>query len=153
MEEGIKVKGLIEITHTRDGKVIDKRKVENIITSAGKAQLALLAGDATAVPFTYLEVGIGTTAAAVTDTALESAITDSGLERAAATVSRVTTNVANDTLQLLKSWSVTGTKAITEAGAFNAASTGTLLGHQVFAAVNVVSGDTFALTYKFVFAV
>ena len=99
--------------------------------------------------FTYLAVGIGTTAADAADTALESEIVDSGLERAAATCSRVTTDVTNDTAQLLKSWSVTGTKAVTEAGALNAASTGTLLGRQVFSAINVVSGDTLQITYKF----
>lgn len=122
----------------------------NLITSAGKAGVASrINGDGALAAFTYLAVGIGTTAADAADTALESEIVDSGLERAAATCSRVTTDVTNDTAQLLKAWTVSGTKAVTEAGALSAASTGTLLGRQVFSAINVVSGDTFQVTYKF----
>jgi hypothetical protein len=48
-----------------------------------------------------------------------------------------------------KTWNVTGTKAVTEAGAFNAASVGTMLGRQTFSAVNVANGDTLQVIYKF----
>ena len=153
MNDTIKLNGQIEINLIRDGKIVDTRKIKNIITNAGKAEAINLLGNVSSpVSFTYLAVGIGTTAAAATDTALESEIVDSGLERAAATVTRVTTTTANDTLQLVKSWTVSGTKAVTEAGILNDASAGTLLGHQVFSAINVVSGDTLALTYKVILA-
>jgi hypothetical protein len=152
MKDSIKIKGQIEITLTREGTVIEKRVVDNVITTAGMAQIALLAGDASAVPFTYLQLGIGTTAANAADTTLESPITDTGLERAAATVSRVTTTNTNDTLQLLKAWTATGAKAVTECGAFNDATTGTLLGRQVFSAINTASGDGLTVTYKFKFS-
>jgi hypothetical protein len=56
--------------------------------------------------------------------------------------------VTNDTAQLDKTWSVSGTKAVTECGIFNDASAGTLLGRQVFTAVNVVSGDSLQVIYK-----
>lgn len=146
-----KIIGLIAIeVKDRNGVVKERREIKNLITSAGKAGLAgLLCGDGSLSAFTYLAVGIGTTAANAADTTLESEITTSGLGRAAATISRVTTAVTNDTAQLVKSWAVTGTKAITEIGALNAASTGILLGRQVFAAVNVADGDTFQATYKF----
>jgi hypothetical protein len=152
MKDEVKMKGTIEVIQTRNGKEIERRLIENTITKTGMAQMALLAGDAAAVPFTYLEVGIGTTGATADDTALESAITDTGLERAAATVSRVTTTNTNDTLQLLKTWTSTGAKAVTECGAFNAASTGTMLGRQVFSAINVANGDGLTVTYKFKFS-
>jgi hypothetical protein len=45
--------------------------IKNGVTNAGFAQLALLAGDATAVPFTYLAVGTSSTAFAATQTALQ----------------------------------------------------------------------------------
>lgn len=126
------------------------KTLANLVTTAGKAAVAaLINGSGAGAAFTYLAVGVGTTAADAADTALESEITDSGLARAAATCSRVTTDVTNDTAQLVKSWSVSGTKAITEAGALNADAAGTLLGRQVFSAINVVSGDTFQITYKF----
>lgn len=151
--DSIKIKGIIEIEQLRNGEVIAKRKIKNVITNAGKAEVANLVGSVSGEsPFTYLGVGIGTTAAAAADTALESEIVDSGLERAAATVTRQTTTVANDTLQLVKSWSSTGAKAVTECGALNAASVGILLGRQVFSAINVVSGDAIQVTYKFIFA-
>lgn len=153
MKDALKVKGEFELRLYRRGILIDERILRNTVTNTGLAEVANLVGDESSpTAFTYLAVGTGTTAAAATDTALESEITDSGLERAAATVSRVTTTVTNDTLQLLKSWTATGSKAVTECGAFNDPSAGIMLGHQVFAAINVTSGDTLQLTYKFAFA-
>jgi hypothetical protein len=153
MQEGITITGLIELELVRNGKVIDKRTVKNLITSAGKAEVANLVGNvSTPAAFTYLAVGTGTTSPVAGNTALEAEISDSGLQRAAATVTRQTTNVANDTLQLVKVWSATGTKAITEIGALNAGASGVLLGRQVFSAVNVESGDSFTATYKFIFS-
>ena len=153
MNDTIKINGLIKLELTRDGKVIESREIKNTITNTGKAEAINLLGNVSSpTAFTYLAVGIGTTAADATDIALESEIVDSGLERAAATVTRQQTTVANDTLQLVKSWTVTGTKAVTEAGILNDASTGILLGRQVFSAINVVAGDTLALTYKVVLA-
>jgi len=153
MKEGLKIKGLIKITQIRDGKVIDEREIKNVITNAGLAEVANLCGNVSSPAyFTYLAVGIGTTAAAATDTTLQSEITDSGLERASATVTRQTTNVSNDTLQLVKLWTATGVKAVTECGAFNDASSGEMLGHQVFSAINTAANDTIQVTYKFIFA-
>lgn len=149
MKDSFKLKGSFEIAVLRNGTIIEQRKVKNLITNAGMAEVANLMGNVSSpTAFTYLAVGTGATAAAATDTTLQTEITDSGLARAAATMSRVTTSVANDTVQLVKSWTVSGTKAITECGILNAASVGTLLSRQVFSAVNVVSGDTFQVTYK-----
>jgi hypothetical protein len=153
MNDSLKIKGVIEFRiRDKDGNIKDEWTVENLITSAGKAQLALLAGDASATPFTYLELGISSTAVAVGQTALQSAIVDSGLERAAATVSRVTTNVANDTLQLYKLWTATGSKTIEEIGIFNAASAGVMLGRALTTSKILVSEDSFEATYKVIFA-
>lgn len=128
----------------------DKRVVKNLVTSAGKAGVASrINGAGSEAAFTYLAVGTGTNAAADGDTTLQTEITDSGLARAAATCTRETITVTNDTATLDKTFSVTGTKAVTEAGALNASSSGVLLGRQVFSAINVVSGDTLQITYKF----
>ncbi len=126
------------------------KTLANLIPTAGKAGVASrINGDGAEAAFTYLAVGTGAVAADAADTALGGEIVDSGLARAAATCSRVQTDTANDIAQLLKSWSVSGTKAVTECGAFNAASDGTMLGRQVFSAINVISGDTLQITYKF----
>lgn len=124
--------------------------LKNLITTVGKAGIASrINGDGGEAAFTYIAVGTGTGAAAAGNTTLGTEITDSGLARGSAAVSRVTTATANDTAQLVKLWNVSGTKAITEVGAFNAASSGVLLGRQVFSAVNVVNGDILQITYKF----
>jgi hypothetical protein len=78
----------------------------------------------------------------------DSPFSDSGLERAAGTTSRVTTDVTNDTAQVTKTFSVSGSTAVTEAGLLDSASTGILLARQVFSAINVISGDTLAITWK-----
>lgn len=124
--------------------------ISNLITNAGAAGVASrINGAGSEDPFTYIAVGTGNTAAAVGNTALEAEISDSGLSRASATASRVTTDVTNDTAQLVHSFSVTGTKAVTESGVLNAASSGVLLARQVFSAINVVNTDTLQITWKF----
>lgn len=136
----------------RFGEVREAWVTNNLITSAGKAQIALLAGDASAIPFTYLAVGTSSTAPAVGNTTLGAEIVDSGFERAAATVSRVTTTVTNDTLQLLKAWTATGSKTIEEIGIFNAASSGTMLGRSLTTTRAFTTGETYTATYKVIFA-
>lgn len=126
-------------------------RVGNLITNAGMAAVAAQINGSTTFPvFQYIGVGTGTAAAAATGTALTAEILDSGLARGTATVSRVTTDVTNDTAQGVLSFSVTGTKAVTESGLFNHIGTavGTMLAWQVFSAINVVNGDTLQITWK-----
>lgn len=131
------------------GNYRNSLNISNLITNAGMAGVASrINGDGAEAAFTYIAVGTGTTAANAADTTLQTETTTSGLARAAATVSRVTTDVANDTAQMLKSFSVTGTVAVTESGVFNASSAGVMLARQVFTAINVVNGDTLQVTWK-----
>jgi hypothetical protein len=132
------------------GAYADKKVISNLITSAGKAGVASrINGSGGEAAFTYIAVGIGTTAANVADTTLESEITDSGLQRAAATASRVTVDVTNDGARLVLTFTVSGTKAVTESGVLNAGASGVLLARQVFSAINVVSGDSLQVTWTF----
>lgn len=150
MKDALKLTGHINIKHIRDGEVIDERDIHNLITTAGKALLAgLLCGSGSPAAVTYLALGTGTTPAAAGDTALEAEIVDSGLERAAATVTLTTTSTTNDTASLAKTWTASGAKAVTELGALNDATTGTLLGRRVFSAVNMASTDQLQVTYTF----
>lgn len=135
-----------------EGSLKDSWDVRNVVTSAGKAQLALLAGDAAAVPFTYIAVGTSSSTPSSADIALGAEITDSGLQRAAGTVSRTTTSVTNDTYQITKTFSVTGTKTVEEAGVFNAASGPTMLSHALTTTKSLVSGDQFVVTYRLQFS-
>jgi hypothetical protein len=125
------------------------KRVRNLVTNAGFALAAgRLNGSGAPAAATYIAVGTGTTAAAAGNTTLETEITDSGLARVNGTVSLVTTTQTNDTAQTTTTFTVTGTKAVTESGVLNASSSGSLLCRQVFSAINVVNGDSLAITWK-----
>lgn len=152
-KENINIKGWYDLKIIGvDGVTRDSWKVDNSVVSAGKAQLALLAGDASATPFTYLAVGTSSTAVSAGQTALQGEITDSGLARAAATVSRTTTSVTNDTLTLAYTWTASGTKAVEEIGSFNASSSGTMLSRALTTTKSLVSGEQLVATYNLQFS-
>lgn len=152
-EDNAGIRGEFDIVHLRGGQEIARYTKRNLITSAGKAGLAsVCGGDGGEAVFKYLAIGTATAAAAAGDTALGAEITTGGGERAAATVSRVTTTVTNDTSQLVKTFAFTAAFAVTEMGALNDPTAGTLLAHQVFSAINVVSGDSLQITHKTIFA-
>jgi hypothetical protein len=121
-------------------------------TSAGFAEMAKHAtGTGSPVAFTKIAVGEGSGQVAA-DTALDDEVTDSGLARATAgTISTLQTTVANDTGSWVHVFTATGTKAITEAGIFNAASPSAsdmLIVGTVSPTASMVSGDTLTLTMK-----
>lgn len=154
MQDSIKIYGRVRLQcHDADGNLKwDTGFIDNLVTSAGKAQIALLVGDASATPFTFLAVGSSTTAPAVGQTTLGTEITTNGLERAAATISRVTTTVTNDTFQAVKAWTSTGSHTVEEIGVFNASSSGTMLARALTGTRTVVSGEILTATYKVTFA-
>mgnify|MGYP003351979197 CR=1 FL=1 len=92
--------------------------------------------------------GVGTNAAAVGDTALqtESAPTAGG-GRTVGTESRTTVTNTNDNYQVTGTVNAGSTLAITEAGLFDAVSAGNMLIRGVFSAINVVSGDSISFTF------
>lgn len=154
MSNSIKIRGQIKLDcYDKDGNFKwSTGWISNGITNAGKAQMALLAGDATATPFTYLAVGTSNTAFAASQTALQAEITDTGLARAAGTVSRVTTTETNDTFQVTKTWTATGTKTVEEIGVFNDSSAGTMLGRALTTSKALTNTDQLIGTYKVAFA-
>lgn len=91
--------------------------------------------------FKYHDSGVGTTAENSSDTTMEttdgeSRVTGSQTEGASANIYRSVGTI-----------SYTTTKAITEHGLFNDATTGTLMDRTVFSAINVVNGDSIEFTY------
>jgi hypothetical protein len=92
--------------------------------------------------FKHHDSGVGTTAAAITDTAIE---TTDGESRATGTqVEGASANIYRSVGTI----TYTSSLAITEHGLFNDATTGTLMDRHVFAAINVVSTDSIAFTYE-----
>jgi hypothetical protein len=90
--------------------------------------------------FKYHDSGVGTTAENVTDTGIE---TTDGEDRVAGTQTEGDANQYRSVGTI----SYTTTKAITEHGLFNDATTGTLMDRTLFSAINVVSGDSIQFTY------
>ncbi len=151
----VKIIGRVRlVAHDAQGRLkFDTGFRRNIITSAGKAEVANLVGNVSSpTAFTYLAVGTSTTAESAAQTALIAEVSTSGLARASATMSRVTTTTTNDTLRFVKSWSVSGTVTVEEIGIFNASSSGTMLGRKLTTSKAVVNGDTLTATYDVIFA-
>lgn len=150
--ENIKVKGVWNFELKRADGSLEKWSVNNLIVSAGKAEIANLVGNVSSpTAFTYIAVGTSTTAVAVGQTALQAEISTNGLSRAAATISRTTTTVTNDTLTLTKVFNVSGTSTIEEIGVFNASSSGTMLGRALTSKA-VANGDQLTATYNIIFS-
>jgi len=90
--------------------------------------------------FKFHDSGVGTTAENITDTGIE---TTDGESRTTGTQ----TESAANAYRSVGTIAYTTTKAITEHGLFNDASTGTLMDRSVFSAINVVNGDSIQFTY------
>ena len=138
------------------GKVRDKTDwIENTISNNSLAVFAGLAGaTGTQVAFTFLAVGTDDTAASAAQTKLIAEVESDGLERAAATVSRTTTTQTNDTLQLVKEWTATGTVAVEEIGVFNVVTADTIImaGRSVTGTKTVNNTETIEATYQIIFS-
>lgn len=93
--------------------------------------------------FTGWGTGAGTTA--VTDTTL---FTEAAETRATGTSSQVTTTITNDTYQVIGAITSLSAQTITNAGLFNASSSGTLFMKGDFAGIPLQIGDSIQFTMK-----
>lgn len=139
-QDAIKLTGELRITVTNpEGNVKQEVVVPNLVVTVGKNYIASRMKDATATAMTHMAIGTGTTAAAAGDTTLD---TEAG--RVALTSTTVT---ANAVAYVATFPAGTGTGAITEAGIFNASSSGTLLCRTVFSVINKGAADTLGITW------
>ncbi|MBI4160056.1 hypothetical protein HY504_02725 [Candidatus Wolfebacteria bacterium] len=130
------------------GNFAERMVISNLVVDAGKAAVAGLINGVITNFFEYIAIGTGTVAPAAGDTALGAEITTGGGARAAGTTSRVTTDVTNDTAQVVLTFNFTASFAVTESGVLDSAAAGILLARQTFSAINVVSGDSLQVTWK-----
>ena len=140
--DNIKITGDVKIDIIgADGVVKDSREIKNLVVTSGKTFIASrIVGVASAI-MSHMELGTGTTAAAVGDTALQTAISGSRVTLTSGTSS---TNVVTYVASFPAG---TGTGAVTEAGVFNAASAGTMLCRTVFSVVNKGASDAMSITW------
>jgi hypothetical protein len=134
----------LEAVHVRDGQPFKYLDLgSGLVTNSGVAFMAddFTDGSTDISSLDHHAVGIGTTAAAVGDTTLENV---TGMP---ARVAGTPSNPAAPDYRTVATVSFTGTHAITEWGLFSAVTGGTMWDRKVFAAVNVVNGDSIQFTY------
>jgi hypothetical protein len=123
-----------------DGRIKQQVEVPNLVVSTGLAFIASRMKDTTDAAMSHMAVGSGTTAAAAGNTAL---VTQIGA-RASLTSTTVTANAVAYAAAFAAG---VGTGAITEAGIFNASTSGTMLCRTVFDVVNKGANDTLQITW------
>ena len=142
LNDAIKVTGELRITVTNpEGNIKQEVVIPNLVVTVGKNYIASRMKDATATAMTHMEVGTGTTAAAVGDTTLQTAV-------ASSRVTLTSTTVTTNSVAYVATFPAgTGTGALTEAGIFNASSAGTMLCRTVFSVFNKGAADTLGITW------
>ncbi len=140
LNDSIKLTGELKLTLTRpDGHVKHEVIVPNLVVTTGKNFIASRMKDATATAMTHMAIGTGSTAAAAGNTTLGSE---------AGRVALTSTTVSTNNVAYVATFPAgTGTGAITEAGLFNASSSGTLLCRTVFNVINKAAADTLGITW------
>lgn len=118
-----------------------------VLTNAGKAIVTnRLKGSGTEPLHVAMGTGAGT--AAITDTTLFTEVET----RTAGTSTQQTTTVTNDTYQVVGTVTATATRAVTNAGLFDASSAGNLFMKGDFATINLASGDSIQFTMRVAFS-
>ena len=142
VNDNIKITGDVKIDIIgADGAVKDSREIKNLVVTTGKTFIASRIVGVASTVMGWMELGTGTTAAAVGDTTLQTVISGS---RVTLTSGTAATNVVTYVASFPAG---TGTGAVTEAGVFNAASAGTMLCRTVFAVVNKGAADAMSITW------
>ena len=139
--DGLKVTGSVNVViNDEGGKQKENFTIPNLVVDTGLAYIASRMKDATATAMTHMAVGTGSTAAAAGNTAL-------GTQLGSRVALTSTTVTANSTAYVASFGAGVGTGALTEAGIFNASTSGTMLCRTVFAVINKGASDTMTITW------
>lgn len=118
-----------------------------VLTNAGKAITTNRIKGAGTEPV-YVGVGTGATGAARTAVVADTALSTAVESRVAGTSTQQTTSVTNDTYQVVGTVTATASRAVDEAGLFDASSAGNMYLSATFPVVNLSSGDSIQATLK-----
>ena len=165
IKEHVGIRGWFEIKATdKDGNsIIDRIKAPNAhiegdtlifpntLTNTGFAEVAgLITADVSGTGWDYIALGTDATAPAAAQTTLVAETAVSGGSRrggADVTGTRVTTTQADDTMQLVTTFTFTGALAIEEVGIFNGTPAGVMLSRQLLS-FGANNGDSMQISYK-----
>ena len=135
VNDNLKLTGALTIA--LNDKVV--QKIDNLVVTAGKNYVASRMKDTTKAAMSHMAVGTGTTTAAASQTALVSET-----DRNALTSQTVT----GSAIAYVATWAAgDATAALTEAGIFNASSSGDMLCRTVFSVVNKAAADSMTITW------
>lgn len=124
-----------------DGQVKEDVLLRNLVVNTGLNFIVNRMKEAVADVMSHMSLGTGTTAAAAANTTLETEISGSR-------VALTSTTVAANQITYIASFAAgVGTGAVTEAGIFNASTSGTMLCRTVFPVVNKQAGDSMTVTW------
>lgn len=141
VNEQLKMTGELTIVKTDStGRIIDKRHIPNLVVTTGKEFIVSRMLGTTSGVMSHMGVGTGVTSPLAANTALETALGARVTLSSATQLSNVVTYVAT-----FGPGASTG--AITEAGIFNALTSGTMLCRTTFPVVNKETGDSIAITW------
>lgn len=116
-----------------------------VLTNTGIAKIiACLFGDSHTPPV-YVAWGTGSGTASATDTTL---FTEASESRVSGTKTKETTTVTDDTYQVVGTMTAGGSKTITNAGLFDASTSGNLYIKGDFTGIALTSGDKIEFTFK-----
>jgi len=144
INENLKLSGHLNIVlKDKAGNVKDTREVKNLVVNKGLEYIASRMKDASKGVMSHMALGSGTTAAAASQTDL---VTLLGAREA---LDSTTISGSNNEKVVYVSAFEAGdaTGAVTEAGIFNASTSGDMLCRTVFSVVNKAADDTMSVTW------
>ncbi len=141
INEELKLRGDVALVlKDKNGNVKESREIHNLVVSSGLTFICSRMAGTSADVMSHMALGSGTTAASSGQTDLVSIL---GSREALDS-----TSSSSNTITYVSSFEAgEGTGAVTEAGVFNAASSGTMLCRTVFAVVNKAADDTMSVTW------
>jgi hypothetical protein len=119
-----------------------------LLVNTGKAIVTNFLGGSGATQPKYVAWGTGAGTTSASDTTL---FTETGT-RTTGTTTQQTTSTTNDTLQVVGTITAGGVLAITNAGLFDASTSGNLFAKGDFSTINLASGDSIAFTFRVQFS-
>jgi hypothetical protein len=149
IQENLKLSGQLNIVlKDKAGNIKDTREVKNLVVNTGLAFIInRMTGTSKAV-MSHMALGSGTTAAAASQTDL---VTLLGSREVLDSTTISGTN--NEKVVYVSSFEAgDATGAVTEAGIFNASSSGDMLCRTVFAVVNKAADDAMSVTWTITLA-
>ena len=146
--DSIKIRGNVKITHKdKEGNILSIEEGHNLVVNKGLEMMSKLLNGVSVLPFTFLQIGIGTTGAAAANTTLVTPITTPSnmaikagtCEYLASYIAKIYTTFTNNGVSSI---------AVTEAGIFDAITPGNMLCRKVFAAKNVAAAESLLVEWQ-----